>query len=45
MTDVKDLFDWNCFHLDKHPMFERIEDKELEGDPCIAAMRDETDEA
>ena len=26
-------------------MFERIEDKELEGDPCIAAMRDETDEA
>ena len=45
MTDVKDLHDWNCHHLDLHPMFERIPDSELEGDPCISCMREQTDEA
>jgi tRNA (guanine-N7-)-methyltransferase len=24
VTDVKDLHDWNCMHLDRHPMFEKI---------------------
>lgn len=24
VTDVKDLHDWNCMHLDQHPMFERV---------------------
>ena len=28
-----------------HPMFERVPDFELVDDPCIAAMREETDEA
>jgi len=45
VTDVKDLHDWNDMHLAKHPMFEKLTDEELEGDPCIAAMREETDEA
>ena len=45
MTDVKDLHDWNCDHLEKHPMFERVPDSELENDPCIKVMREETDEA
>jgi len=45
VTDVKDLHDWNCKHLDQHPLFERIPEEELKGDPCIAAMREETDEA
>jgi len=45
VTDVKDLHDWNVHHLELHPMFERIPDEELKDDPCIAAMREETDEA
>jgi tRNA (guanine-N7-)-methyltransferase len=45
VTDVKDLHDWNCQHLDAHPMFERIPDSELVNDPGIKAMREETDEA
>ena len=32
-------------HLDNHPMFERIPDEDLQDDPCISAMRGETDEA
>lgn len=52
VTDVKDLYDWNNSHLEKHPMFERIPEEELakegkdgQGDPCIKAMREGTDEA
>jgi len=45
VTDVKDLYDWNCRHLDLHPLFERIPEEELAGDPCIDAMRSGTDEA
>ena len=45
VTDVKDLYDWNSMHLDKHPMFERVPETELINDPCIKAMREETDEA
>lgn len=52
VTDVKDLHDWNCSHLDKHPMFEKIPEEELakegpdgKGDPGIKAMTEETDEA
>ena len=45
VTDVKDLHDWNCKHLEMHPMFERIPESELTEDPCIAAMRTGTDEA
>lgn len=45
VTDVKDLHDWNCDHLEKHPMFERVPDSELVNDPCIQVMREETDEA
>lgn len=45
VTDVKDLHDWNVHHLELHPMFERVPDEELENDPCIKAMREETDEA
>ena len=45
VTDVKDLHDWNCHHLDMHPMFERIPDSDLENDPGVKVMREDTDEA
>lgn len=45
VTDVKDLYDWNNMHLDNHPLFERIPEDQLVDDPCIKAMREETDEA
>jgi len=45
VTDVKDLHDWQVAKLLDHPMFELLSDKENEGDPCIAYMREGTDES
>jgi tRNA (guanine-N7-)-methyltransferase len=35
VTDVKDLHDWNCMHLDKHPMFEKVPESEWKHDPGV----------
>lgn len=45
VTDVKELHDWEVYHLEQHPMFERIPDEEVKGDPCIEFMTQGTDEA
>jgi len=42
---VKDLFDWNVDHLERHPLFERLDDEEFKDDPCIPFMTMQTDEA
>jgi tRNA (guanine-N7-)-methyltransferase len=46
ITDVKELHDWHVEHCDKHALFERLEENELlqDDDPCVAAMRTETEE-
>ncbi|KAJ3306144.1 hypothetical protein HDV03_000378 [Kappamyces sp. JEL0829] len=43
-TDVKDLHDWMVKHLDEHPLFRRLSEQELEGDVCIPACMQDTEE-
>ncbi|WFC98640.1 tRNA (guanine(46)-N(7))-methyltransferase [Malassezia yamatoensis] len=44
ITDVRDLHEWMVKHLDQHPLFERIRDEELSGDPCVDAVTYSTEE-
>ncbi|KAJ2060073.1 tRNA (guanine-N(7)-)-methyltransferase (tRNA(m7G46)-methyltransferase) [Coemansia sp. S146] len=44
ITDVKDLCDWSVSHLDAFPLFERIPDEELIGDPAIPCVVNSTEE-
>lgn len=44
ITDVEDLHNWHVDKCTNHPCFERIPDEELESDPCIKAMTEETEE-
>ncbi|KAJ2494860.1 tRNA (guanine-N(7)-)-methyltransferase (tRNA(m7G46)-methyltransferase) [Coemansia sp. RSA 2052] len=44
ITDVKDLYDWSVSHLDAFPLFERIPDDELKGDPAIPCVVNSTEE-
>lgn len=45
VTDVKDLYDWEVFHLETHPLFERVSEEEVKSDPCVTFMSERTDEA
>ena len=45
ITDVKELFDWEVEHLEMHPGFTKVDQEEIEKDPCIRFMREGTDEA
>ncbi|KAM3522816.1 hypothetical protein MY4038_008456 [Beauveria bassiana] len=45
ITDVEALHEWMVEHLEAHPAFERVvAGDEVEGDPCVAVMRRETEE-
>ncbi|KAJ3331008.1 tRNA (guanine-N(7)-)-methyltransferase (tRNA(m7G46)-methyltransferase) [Blyttiomyces sp. JEL0837] len=44
VTDVKDLHDWMVKHLDDHPLFVRLTQEELDRDPCIRCVMEETEE-
>ena len=44
VTDVHDLHLWMVKHLDEHPLFRRLEEKELEGDPCVRCVMEDTEE-
>ena len=44
ITDVEDLHMWMVRHFDRHESFERIGEEEAEGDECVKAMREETEE-
>lgn len=43
-TDVRELHEWMVEKCDNHPLFERIPDKDLEDDPCIRCILNETEE-
>ena len=45
VTDVKELHDWEVYHLDINPMFEKVPEEETQNDPCIKMMTEGTDEA
>jgi len=44
ITDVEDLHNWHVKHCRSHPMFREMTDDELENDPCVKAMHNETEE-
>jgi tRNA (guanine-N7-)-methyltransferase len=44
ITDVEDLHNWHVKHCRAHPMFRELSNEELEGDPCVKAMYNETEE-
>lgn len=44
ITDVKELHDWHVEKCNAHPLFRKMSDEELENDPCVEAMRTETEE-
>ncbi|TPX33416.1 hypothetical protein SeMB42_g07486 [Synchytrium endobioticum] len=43
-TDVRALHEWMVKHIDTHPLFERIPNSELDSDPCIHCVLNETEE-
>ena len=44
ITDVEELHLWHVDKCDSHPLFERISEEELADDPCVHAMKTETEE-
>ncbi|KAJ3319075.1 tRNA (guanine-N(7)-)-methyltransferase (tRNA(m7G46)-methyltransferase) [Boothiomyces sp. JEL0866] len=44
VTDVRDLHDWMVKHLDEHPLFRRLAQEELDRDPCVPCVLQETEE-
>lgn len=34
-TDVKELYEWMCKHLNEHPLFEQLPESEVEMDPVV----------
>jgi len=44
VTDVKDLHDWMVEHLTAFPLFERVPDEALQGDPVFDAIITSTEE-
>lgn len=45
ITDVKNLYDWTVARFEEHPLFVAVPESEWDSDPCVALMRDRTDEA
>jgi tRNA (guanine-N7-)-methyltransferase len=44
ITDVEELHEWHVAKCDLHPLFRRIDCEEAEKDPCVLAMKTETEE-
>jgi tRNA (guanine-N7-)-methyltransferase len=44
ITDVLELDAWHVAQCDAHPLFRRLSDAEMDLDPCVKAMRAETEE-
>ncbi|CAJ1333921.1 unnamed protein product [Effrenium voratum] len=44
-TDVKELHEWMDQACEEHPLFVRVPEEEIRGDPCIEAVVAETEEA
>nr|XP_024214956.1 uncharacterized protein LOC106677331 isoform X3 [Halyomorpha halys] len=44
VTDVEDLHQWIVKHLSEHPLFMRLTDSELVGDPVIDILLDSSEE-
>ena len=44
ITDVEDLHNWHLKHCRAHPMFRELSKEEMDADPCVKAMYNETEE-
>lgn len=44
ITDVHDLHTWMVKHLEAFPLFKRLSDQDLEGDVCVEAVWNATEE-
>ena len=44
ITDVEDLHNWHLKHCRAHPMFRELTKEEMDDDPCVQAMYNETEE-
>jgi tRNA (guanine-N7-)-methyltransferase len=44
ITDVHDLHTWMVKHLEAFPLFERLSDQDLQGDVCVDAVWNATEE-
>lgn len=44
ITDVKDLHLWMVKHLEAFPLFKKLNDEELQGDVCVEAVWNATEE-
>ena len=44
MTDVKELHDWMCAHLEQHPLFEKLTDEEMVKDELYDKLPDSSEE-
>lgn len=44
ITDVLELHEWHVDKCSKHPLFEALSADEMEADPCVQAMKVETEE-
>lgn len=44
VTDVKELAEWMAARMKESPLFEMVGEEELEGDPCVEAMMNGTEE-
>lgn len=43
-TDVGDLHEWMVEHISVHPLFRRLTSAEYEGDVCLKAATEDTEE-
>ena len=43
-TDVHDLYEWMVKHCEAHPLFSRVAEEDLQGDPVISHILNSTEE-
>lgn len=44
VTDVKDLHDWMCRHIEAHPLFEKLSQEDMEADVLYSKLPDSSEE-
>ena len=44
ITDVEELHNWHMDKCRSHPLFRELSDEEISADPCVKAMKNETEE-
>ena len=44
ITDVLELHKWHMRECNAHPMFRKLSDEAIDADPCVEAMKTQTEE-